>query len=149
MSHLGSAWEAAKANIQSAQKKQKLYYDQKSKETSFNVGDCVLVSMPNEVKGKSWKLSRPFHGPYHIVSLTDCNAAVKLSDGKDEPIFVSLDRVRPCPSELSNDVCWTGRNTKRRKRQKSQRKSCQVKERAPVRTVGPVTRSMTHSVKIQ
>ena len=57
VSHLGSAWEAAKANIQSAQKKLKLYHDQKSKETSFNVRDRVLLYMPSEVKGKDGKLS--------------------------------------------------------------------------------------------
>ena len=44
--------------------------------------------MPNEVKGK---LSRPFQDPYHIVNLTDCNAEVKLIDGKEEPILVLLD----------------------------------------------------------
>ena len=52
VSHVGSAWEAAKTNNQSTQQKQKLYYDQKSKETSFNVGDHVLVYMLNEIKGK-------------------------------------------------------------------------------------------------
>ena len=145
ISNLGSAWEAAKTSIQSAQNKQKLYYDQKSKQTSFNVGDRVLVYMPNEVKGKDWKLKRPFHGPYCIISLTDCNAEVQLLDGKEESIFVSLDRVRPCPSELSNDVCWTGHNKKHSKRQKSHKQSSQVRDKAPVRTVGPVTRSTTHN----
>ena len=146
VSNLGSAWEAAKASIQSAQNKQKLYYDQKSKQTSFSVGDRILVYMPNEVKGKDWKLKRPFHGRYCIISLTDCNAEVQLLDGKEESIFVSLDRVRPCPSELSNDVCWTGHNKKHSKRQKSRKQLSQVKDKAPVRSVGPVTRSMTRNV---
>ena len=145
VSHVESAWEAAKANIQSAQKKQKLYYNQKSKETSFNIGDRVLVYMPNEVKGKDWKLSRPFHGPYRIVSLTDCSAKVQLLDGKEETIFVSLDRIRPCPSELGNDVCWTGRSKKHSKRQRSKKQSNQVRDKTFVRTVGPVTRSMTRN----
>ena len=91
VTNLGNAWEAAKANIQSAQNKQKLYYDQKSKETSFNVGDRLLVYIPSEVKGKNWKLKRPFHGPYCIISLTNCNAEVQLLNGKEELIFVSLD----------------------------------------------------------
>ena len=77
--------------------------------------------MLNEVKGKDWKLSRPFHGPYRIINLTDCNAEVQLVDGQEEPIFVSLDRIRPCPSELSNDVCWTGRGKKHFKRQKARK----------------------------
>ena len=47
----------------------------KEQKLDYDVGDCVLVYMPNEVKGK---LSRPFQDPYHIVNLTDCNAEVKL-----------------------------------------------------------------------
>ena len=87
--------------------KEKRYYDQKSRESSFSVGDSVLAYMPSEVQGKDWKLSRPFHGPYRIVGLTDCNAEVRLVDGEQEAIFVSLDRVRLCPDEFSDEVCWT------------------------------------------
>ena len=146
VSHLGSAWEAARANIQSAQEKQKRYYDQKSRESSFSVGDRVLVYMPSEVQGKDWKLSRPFHSPYRIVSLTDCNAEVRLVDGEQEAIYVSLDRVRPCPDELSDEVCWTGRKKKRSKR-RSNKRSSQVRGKTPARTIGPVTRSMTSTAR--
>ncbi len=54
-----------------------------------------MILMPGEVKGKAWKLARPFHGPYRILSLTPNNAEVVLVDRpKDSSIFVSLDRVR-------------------------------------------------------
>ena len=142
VSHLGSDWEAAKANIDIAQRRQKQYYDKKSRETSFHVGDCVLVYIPSEVKGRDWKLSRLFHGPYRIVSLTDSNAEVQLLDMED-PIFVSLDRVRMCPNELSNDTCWTGRSKKRAKRRKLCTWLIQDGTNATACTVGPVTRSMT------
>ena len=142
VSNLKSAWAAAKASIESAQAKQKAYHDQKSKATTLKVGDRVLVFMPSETKGKNRKLCRPFHGPYRIVSLTDCNAEVQLMDGKKESIFVSLHRLRPCPGELADDILWTGSRRKRSKK----RGSCKqpsAEDARPVRTVGPVTRSMT------
>ena len=50
-----------------------------------------MVHMPGEVKGKSWKLARPFHGPYRVLSLTPTNAEVRLVDRPtSESIFVAL-----------------------------------------------------------
>ena len=72
----------------------------------MKVGDRVMVHMPGSIKGKAWKLVRPFHGPYRVLSVTPTNAEVQLVDrpGADA-IFVSLSRVRPCYLEIS-DVSW-------------------------------------------
>lgn len=60
------------------------------------------------MQGKSWKLAKPFYGPYRILSLTPTNAEIRLVDKPNDPsIFVSLSRLRPCCSELS-DVSWSG-----------------------------------------
>ena len=34
----------------------------KAKDVTYEAGDRVMVYMPNAVKGKSWKLARPFYG---------------------------------------------------------------------------------------
>ena len=40
--------------------------------------------MPSEKKGTTWKLARPFYGPYRIVDLTPTNAEVRLVDKSDD-----------------------------------------------------------------
>ena len=107
------AWQLAKKKIQEAQTRQKNNYDKSSSPTKLQVGDRVMVYMPQEKRGKTWKLSRPYHGPYRILSLTQTNAEVWLVDCPDEEsIFVSLNRVYPCHSELP-EVSWTGGRVKR------------------------------------
>ena len=38
-----------------------------------------MVYMPGDVSGKKWKIARPYHGPYRILSVTPTNAEVQLS----------------------------------------------------------------------
>ena len=110
---LSEAWKTAQENIKSAQEKQKRNYDRHSKESHYEVGDRVMVYMPNAVRGKAWKLARPFYGPYRVMATTPTNLEVKPVDKPEaEAIFVSLDRIRPCYPELP-DVSWCG-NTKRK-----------------------------------
>ena len=140
---LANARECARQQIQQSQKKQKLYYDRKSKdpESTYRVGDRVMVYMPSEVTGKNRKLARPYHGPYRIVAVTPTNAEVKLIERASEPsIFVAIDRLRKCYPELP-DRCWTGRKQSRKRRSKRQTVTSPSVE--PQRTTGPVTRSMT------
>ena len=74
----------------------------------LEVGQRVMVHMPGEVKGSTWKFARPFHGPFRVICLTPTNAEVRLVDEpKSESIFVSLDRVRRCHEELP-DKSWRG-----------------------------------------
>ena len=54
---LSEAWS-------NAQEKQKCNYDKHAKELHYKHGDRVMVYMPSAVKGKAWKLARPFYGPY-------------------------------------------------------------------------------------
>ena len=147
VAHLSEAWQLAKDNIVKAQERQKVQYDRTSQETKFQVGDRVLVHMPAEMQGKERKLSCPFHGPYLITALTDCNAEVQLVGSTQATIFVSLDRVRPCPKEAGSDVAWTGKS-KSPKRARSSNRQTQNSGTTPSHVppacdVGPVTRSMT------
>ena len=146
VAHLSDAWALAHKNIKLAQVKQKTQYDKRSKQTKLMVSDRVMVYMPGEVRGKAWKLARPYHGPYRVLSLTPTNAEVRLIDRPNEKsIFIPLDRVRPCYPEMA-DTVWTGHHSKRPRKPTT-------KAKPPVKTVkhpdnhvrrGPVMRSMTH-----
>ena len=51
--------------------------------------------------GKTYKLSRPFHGPYRIVTLHDNGADVRPVDRpQDVTIRLPFARLRVCPDEI-------------------------------------------------
>ena len=139
---LSSAWKTAAECIESAQKHQKTVYDRKAKTVGYRVGDRVLVHMPHESTGKAAKLARPYFGPYRVLNLTTTNAEVRLIDKPDEPsIFVSLDRVRPCYSELPNRS-WSGRVSKRKRKKSLSKTVVRPFVSSELGTyTGPVTRS--------
>ena len=73
---------------------------------TFIIGDRVFVYMPAAKYVKAYKLSRPFHGPYRIITLHNNGADVKSVDRpQDATIQVPLARLRVCPSEIP-DVSW-------------------------------------------
>ena len=61
------AQNLASENLQRAQQKMKDYYDQKTKEPVFEVGQRVWVYTPRTRKGLSKKLMHNWLGPYRIV----------------------------------------------------------------------------------
>ena len=96
-----SAWKLVQQNIENVQCHQKSSYDRHAKERPLIVEQRVMVCMPTEIQGKTWKFARPFHGPSRIISLTPTNAEVRLVDEpQSKSLFVSLNRVR------LPDVSW-------------------------------------------
>ena len=151
IANMSDAWKLSRENIKMAQLKQRTGYDKHSREVKLKVGDRVLVYMPGEVRGKAWKLARPFHGPYRVLALMPTNAEVRLVDcPTSESIFVPLSRLGKSYEELSNET-WTG--AKKRTRIHLQRKKNvdlnQSKKRNSTNTCHqlspnrPITRSMT------
>ena len=61
------AQNLARENLQRAQQKMKDYYDQKTKEPVFEVGQRVWVYTPRTRKGLSKKLKHNWLGPHRIV----------------------------------------------------------------------------------
>ena len=126
----------------------KTYYDGKAKEPSVRPGNRVMVYMPSEVQGKTWKLARPFHGPYHVEAVSDTNAEVRLvDDPTSETLFVHLNRVRLCPLQQEIRV-WIGPTKKRRKKKRCFTSAdCEparsVPDCDPTGYTGPVTRSQS------
>jgi len=141
---MASAWKLAQENIATAQQRQKATYDRKAKEPTLTVGQRVMVHMPNEVQGTTWKFARPFHGPFRVVSLTPTNAEVRLIDEpRSDSMFVSLSRVRPCYEELP-DASWRGSTPKRyipKQLSKDTTPSCPSEQQQSY--IGPMTRSRT------
>ena len=103
-----------------------------------------MVYMPQERKGKSRKVARPYFGPYRVLGVSPSNVEVRLVDKPaDASIFVSLDRVRPCYPELRN-VSWSGKLTRKRQRKSGPTiANRQGIDGTQVRHSGPVTRSQT------
>lgn len=126
-----------------------MQYDKKSSASTLQVGDRVMVFFPNQVKGKAWKLARPYFGPYKVLSLTPTNAEVQLAhDSESESIFVALDRIRRCYDEMSDEV-WMGHGAKATKAKRSSKdtNSDASLPKTPAPTIpayqGPITRSMS------
>ena len=108
VANLSDEWQLAHENVRRAQAKQKAHYDKKSVCQPLSVGDRVMVHMPGQVQGKDWKFLRPYFGPYVVVGITPTNAEVQLLNHPTVPtIFVSLDHVRKCYEEMTDDV-WMG-----------------------------------------
>ena len=63
VAQMSRAWTLARQKIEQAQKAQKTKYDRRANNPNLRVGDRVMVHNPGKVKGKAWKLARPYHGP--------------------------------------------------------------------------------------
>ena len=82
-----------------------------------------MVYMSSAVKGKAWKLARPFHRPYRVLATTPTNLEVKPVDKPDaESIFVSLDRIRPCYPDDRTTYGAEMQNTNETKRSRKHRR---------------------------
>ena len=140
---LAKAKKIALENIQKAQTKQKEFYDRQAGNPQYKLGERVMVYMPGDVTGKNWKLARPYHGPFRILSLTPTNAEVKLIEKSGDPsLFVALGRLRKCYPEMTN-ASWTGHRRRNKSKKWGNPFQSERVETVPVHREGPVTRSMT------
>ena len=106
---LSSARDAALASIRKAQGRYKAQYDRGTDEYPYWVGDWVLIRFPSEETGKLRKLSRPWHGPYRVVSVNDTDlTAKKVYFPNETQIQVHQTRVKPCPGGFLAGYYWYG-----------------------------------------
>ena len=111
-------------------------------EPNLEVGQRVMVHMPSEVQGKTWKFARPFHGPFRVLSLT---AEVRLVDEpKSQSIYVSLNRVQKCYEELP-DQSWRESTPRKYTQIASDHQHRTTPQVVPDSYTGPMTRSRTAS----
>ncbi len=97
-------------SIKKAQTTYKHYYNVKTEQQNLKVEDMVLVRFPHEEQGKLRKLSRPWHGPYRVVSRDDPDVTVLKLYFPQEPVIQVLQiRVCPCPVAFPPGYYWYGR----------------------------------------
>ena len=143
VTRMSRAWTLAQERIGKAQQNQKMQYDRRATDIKLQVGDRVMVYMPDKVKGKLRKLVRPFHGPYRVLNLTPNNVEVVLVDKpRESSIFIALDRVRLCYGELG-DESWTGHKKRRRRQSRVKVDEARVDSPKEPGRQGPTTRSQT------
>ena len=106
---LSHARQLAALSIQKAQSRYKSQYDKKTQEFKYHIGDWVFIHFPQEESGRLRKLSRPWHGPYRIVSVSEPDVTVSnIYFPQDKYIQVHATRVRPCPPDLPAGFFWYG-----------------------------------------
>ena len=106
---LREAREQAALSIQQAQSRYKKYYDQKTTPNTVKRTDWVMIRFPQDETGKERKLSRPWHGPYRVLEVTETGIlAEKVYAPQDRRIQVHLERVTRCPSNFPSGYYWYG-----------------------------------------
>ena len=99
--NLSETWSRAQKNIEKAQKQQRNSMTGGSACLLFRlvIEFSYICQLPNLVK--AYKLSRPFHGPYRIVTLHDNGANVRPVDRlQDVTIRVPFARLCVCLDEI-------------------------------------------------
>ncbi len=95
---LATARNNAAESIRGAQRRYKKYHDQHATPYNYRVGSWAFVRFPQLETGKKCKLSRPWHGPYRVVSVTNPDVCVvKVYFPEDGEIRIHQSRVKPCP----------------------------------------------------
>ena len=90
------AQNLARENLQRAQQKMKDYYDQKTKEPVFEVGQRVWVYTPRTRKGLSKKLMHNWLGPYRIVEkLSPVHFKLRTTANNKVAFSCHANRMRP------------------------------------------------------
>ena len=97
LENLELAETIAEENIKKSQESSKTYYDKKSKNPNFSLGDRVLLYVPKIPTGVSKKLHRKEEGPYYITA-TGPGYTYKLRDcstNKQMKSLVHANRLKP------------------------------------------------------
>ena len=68
---------------------------------SYKLGDRALVYFPQEESGHLWKLSRPWHGLYRVISIAEPDMTViNIYNPQHNPIKVRQSRVKPTAPQI-------------------------------------------------
>ena len=106
---LKQARELAAVSIQQAQQRYKKYYDRKSKPSILRKSDWVMIRFPQDETGARRMLSRPWHGPYRVLTTSETGiTAEKVYAPQDGQIQVHLHRVTRCPRDFPAGYFWYG-----------------------------------------
>ena len=101
-------------SIRGAQQRYKRYHDRHATPFKYRVGSWVFIRFPQLESGRQRKLSRPWHGPYRVVSVQDPDVcAAKVYFPEDGVIRVHQSRVKPCPKGFpAGSYLYKGRKSR-------------------------------------
>ena len=126
-SRLASAWALARKAVSKTQKRQKTSYDRGVKQSPFREGDRVFLHKPAEQTGEARKLARPFHGPYRLLEVGLNTAKITpVNHPEEQPLLVSLTRLRRCPAEIPDGEFWPSTRRRPRVRGKGKQKGSEA-----------------------
>lgn len=108
---LRMAHEAARANMTSQMVSQKRHYDQSVRLVTYAEGDIVWLHSPVKKQGRSFKLTRPWTGPYLIVTkISDVTFRIQASP-RSRPQIIHADRLKPCVGFTATDLGFSTSGT--------------------------------------
>ena len=111
---LSTARELATKSIKATQTHHKKQYDKRAKVVDMRVGDWTFVHFPQD---KTGKLSRPWRGPFRIISRDDPDGSVvEVYFPEEGPLQVHQRRVCSCPNALPIGFYWYSGTRKSSKR---------------------------------
>ena len=94
--HIEEAQEMARSNIQRAQQRMKLQYDQHATLTDFAIGQRVWAFTPKTKKGLSRKLLHNWHGPYRVIQkLSPAHYLLRTATNNRVTTAVHVNRLKP------------------------------------------------------
>ena len=80
------------------------------------IGNWILIKFPQEVSGKNCRLSRPWHGPYRVLSCSDTDVvAAKVYFPDEGHTQVHQNCTTICPMDFPNGYYWYGKSQSRNK----------------------------------
>jgi hypothetical protein len=110
---LNHAWQSNRVNLLKAREQQKIYYDQKTLDRNFTVGELVLARNYKRVVGGNNKFLPVWTGPYVIMKvISPTNVILKLTPHSKER-NVHVNHIKhyyhegPTPSYFEPDVTIT------------------------------------------
>ena len=93
------------SRVSRKQQKQKAQHDKRARDFAFSPEDRVFVYMPAIKSGPAYKLTRPYKGPYHVITVHPNGVELQSVDHpKAKTIRVALNRVRYCPTAIADKV---------------------------------------------
>ena len=133
---MAQAWDLARASVGRAQRRQKVAYDQKTREPSFREGERVFLYKPAEKTGENRKFARPFHGPYRVMEMSANTAKI-----------LRVDRPWNGYGDVPKKLVWNSGHQTRRQPARRQCRSLGGRS-APLSQVHPILPSILSSRRL-
>lgn len=107
---LQMAHDAAREHTTRQLVSQKRHYDQNVRLVEYQEGDVVWKYNPAKTRGRSFKLTRPWQGPFVIVKkLSDVTFRIRASP-RGKPQIIHADRIKPCIGQKASDLGFEKRH---------------------------------------